>query len=161
MLRCKYCSKYIYLKVPAVLDGVPLLERGDAIVAADGRLLPRRSRYPWPTFSANLWPILSLSETGCNWKAPTPAEEDGRGVSEPSRRNGVPSISPHVISGDAPTPGTGDGVFMNSKPLTVGGAFDLISFPSTSTWPCLVLVCSWAALCKASLLRDSSKGFDW
>lgn len=60
----------------------------------------------------------------------------GNGVSPPSNRKGVPSISPQVISGDwsGPSPGRGDGVATNEY-CPLPGLSDEMLMPSTPIFP--------------------------
>lgn len=53
------------------------------------------------------------------------------GVSPPSSRNGVPPISPHVMSGlSAANPGCGEGVLTKLNPRTFGVSDADCAFPS-------------------------------
>lgn len=82
-----------------------------------------------PAFSANCNPMVSRREVSA-------MRNDGpvdvrNGVSLPSRRNGVPSSSPHVMSGLSVRPGCGDGVFTKLNPRIMGVAELLLcTFPS-------------------------------
>lgn len=59
----------------------------------------------------------------------------GNGVSLPSNLNGVPSISPQVISGVPRILGEGDGVLTKLKPPILGVSGFNNSFPSTPILP--------------------------
>lgn len=81
---------------------------GDAIFLRASKALAFSSRIRSPAFSASACASVSRFDVSAMWKA---GPAIGRiGVSEPSRRNGVPSNSPHVINGLSATPGCGDGV---------------------------------------------------
>ena len=63
----------------------------------------------------SLWALLAFSASSCSRRSRRgtsgilntgPRPLGTTGVSEPSRRNGVPSISPHVMRGEASTPVT-------------------------------------------------------
>lgn len=78
------------------------------------------SRIRSPAFSANCNAIVSRREVSA-------MRNDGpvdvrNGVSLPSRRKGVPSSSPHVMSGLSVRPGCGDGVLTKLNPRIFGVA---------------------------------------
>lgn len=82
---------------------------GDAIFLRASNSFAFCSRIRSPAFTANAWPIDSRLDVSAMKNDGPPI---GRvGVSDPSKRNGVPSSSPQVINGLSATPGCGDGVF--------------------------------------------------
>lgn len=90
-----------------------------------------------PAFSANCNAIVSRRDVSA-------MRNDGpldvrNGVSLPSRRNGVPSSSPQVISGLSVIPGCGDGVFTKLNPRMIGVAEPMVctlpSMPTRSAGP--------------------------
>lgn len=105
---------------------------GDAIFLRASSALAFWSRIRSPAFSASANASDSRLEVSAMWKE---GPATGRnGVSDPSKRNGVPSSSPHVMRGLSATPGCGDGVLARLNALRLAARADSARvFPSMPT----------------------------